>query len=433
MMLLRARSLAMGRSGARPVLVDLQLALLNAGITPVVPEHGSLGASGDLAPLAHCALALIGEGEVVGRRGRRRSDAGGAGRRRPRAAHAAGQGGSRADQRHRRHARHARARARRPRRRWLGCADVTAAMSVEGLLGTDRAFAADLQALRPQPGQAVSAAQPAPPARRLGDRGQPPPRRPAGAGRLLAALHAAGARRGARHDRPRPHGRRARARRGDRQPDGPARRPGRVVRQLPRRAARLRLRLPRHRRRPSVAPSPSAAPTACSTPARSHGLPPFLAHRRRRQLRADDRPLHAGRDGDREPSAWRCRPASTRCRPPRCRRTTSRRAGRRPASCAARSPTCGACWPSSWCAPRAAIDLRAPLRPGSRHRCGAAPCCAAVVAGPGPDRWLSPDCSPRRGPAEGRCWRPSALRSARSRRCDGAGPDRTTRRGEAPR
>ena len=58
MLLLRARSLAMARSGARPELVDLQLAMLNAGLTPVVREHGSLGASGDLAPLSHCALAL---------------------------------------------------------------------------------------------------------------------------------------------------------------------------------------------------------------------------------------------------------------------------------------------------------------------------------------------------------------------------------------
>src|SRR5262245_38907376 len=64
MLLLRARSLAMARSGARPQLVDLQLALLRNRITPVVREHGSLGASGDLAPLAHCALALVGEGEV---------------------------------------------------------------------------------------------------------------------------------------------------------------------------------------------------------------------------------------------------------------------------------------------------------------------------------------------------------------------------------
>ena len=56
MMLLRARTLAMGCSGARPVVASRILDLLGAGITPVVPEHGSLGASGDLAPLAHCAL-----------------------------------------------------------------------------------------------------------------------------------------------------------------------------------------------------------------------------------------------------------------------------------------------------------------------------------------------------------------------------------------
>src|SRR5690242_7409516 len=64
MMLLRVRTLAMGCSGARPEVAEAIVALLNAGLTPVVPEHGSLGASGDLAPLAHCALALIGEGLV---------------------------------------------------------------------------------------------------------------------------------------------------------------------------------------------------------------------------------------------------------------------------------------------------------------------------------------------------------------------------------
>src|SRR3954453_3181005 len=66
MMVLRARSIAMGYSGARPVVAERIIDLLNRGLTPVVPEHGSLGASGDLAPLAHCALALLGEGEVEG-------------------------------------------------------------------------------------------------------------------------------------------------------------------------------------------------------------------------------------------------------------------------------------------------------------------------------------------------------------------------------
>ena len=69
MMLLRARSLALGFSGVRPVVARRIVELLNAGLTPVVPEYGSLGASGDLAPLAHCALALLGEGEVHGANG----------------------------------------------------------------------------------------------------------------------------------------------------------------------------------------------------------------------------------------------------------------------------------------------------------------------------------------------------------------------------
>src|SRR5436853_7048616 len=72
MMLLRARTLAAGLSGARPVLVDGLVALLSAGLTPVVPELGSLGASGDLAPLAHVGAALTGEGEGVDAAGHRR-------------------------------------------------------------------------------------------------------------------------------------------------------------------------------------------------------------------------------------------------------------------------------------------------------------------------------------------------------------------------
>ena len=63
MMLLRANSLAKGNSGVRPVVIDTLCEMLNRGVTPVVPSQGSVGASGDLAPLAHLALALIGEGE----------------------------------------------------------------------------------------------------------------------------------------------------------------------------------------------------------------------------------------------------------------------------------------------------------------------------------------------------------------------------------
>jgi len=64
MLLLRANVLAKGFSGCRPALVELLVALLNAGVHPVIPEKGSVGASGDLAPLAHLALVTIGEGEA---------------------------------------------------------------------------------------------------------------------------------------------------------------------------------------------------------------------------------------------------------------------------------------------------------------------------------------------------------------------------------
>jgi len=156
MLLLRARSLAMGLSGARPELVDLQLGLLAHGITPVVYEHGSLGASGDLAPLSHCALTLIGEGEVWGPDDRPEP-----------AAEALGRAGLAP----------VTLRAKEGLALINGTdgilgmlclavhdlselarlADVAAAMTVEGLLGTDRAFAADLAALRPQVGQGLSA------------------------------------------------------------------------------------------------------------------------------------------------------------------------------------------------------------------------------------------------------------------------------------
>lgn len=156
MMLLRARTLAMGYSGARPVVVETILALLAAGITPVVPEHGSLGASGDLAPLAHCALALIGDGEVFV-----------ADERRPAREAMADAGIEPVELQ----AKEGLALingtdgmlgmlilAIWDLRSLLRVADVAAAMSVEALLGTDRAFAEDLIALRPQPGQAASAA-----------------------------------------------------------------------------------------------------------------------------------------------------------------------------------------------------------------------------------------------------------------------------------
>jgi histidine ammonia-lyase len=157
MILLRARTLAMGYSGVRPVVVERLLALLNAGLAPVVPEHGSLGASGDLAPLAHCALVLLGEGEVLGPDDRPVPAA-------PALADAGveplelgpkeglalinGTDGMLAML----------LLALDDLTAALKLADVAAAMSVEALLGTDRAFAEDLVALRPQSGQAASAA-----------------------------------------------------------------------------------------------------------------------------------------------------------------------------------------------------------------------------------------------------------------------------------
>jgi histidine ammonia-lyase len=157
MMLLRARSLAMGYSGTRPAVAEQIVALLNAGITPVVPEHGSLGASGDLAPLAHSALVLVGEGEAETADGRRLGGA--------EALAAAGLEPLRLT------AKEGLALingtdgilgmlvlACADLAALLRVADIAAAMSVEALLGTDCAFAADLLALRPQPGQQASGA-----------------------------------------------------------------------------------------------------------------------------------------------------------------------------------------------------------------------------------------------------------------------------------
>ena len=156
MLLLRARSLSMARSGARPEVVDLQLALLRNGLTPVVREHGSLGASGDLAPLAHCALAVVGEGEVWNADGVvvPTADALVASGLEPLALRAKeglalinGTDGMLGML----------CLAVHDLTALFAIADIVAAMSVEALLGTDRAFAADLQALRPQIGQAISA------------------------------------------------------------------------------------------------------------------------------------------------------------------------------------------------------------------------------------------------------------------------------------
>jgi histidine ammonia-lyase len=157
MMLLRLSTLATGRTGIRLRTAEALAGLLNHGVTPIVLEYGSLGCSGDLAPLAHCALVLMGEGEVRDAKGVRR----------PAAEAMAAAGLTPVELA----AKEGLALingtdgmlgmlvlAIDDLRRLLTTADIAAAMSVEGLLATDRVFAADLQELRPHPGQARSAA-----------------------------------------------------------------------------------------------------------------------------------------------------------------------------------------------------------------------------------------------------------------------------------
>jgi histidine ammonia-lyase len=158
LMLLRLKTLASGRTGIRPVVAQTMADLLNAGITPVVHEFGSLGCSGDLAPLSHCALVLMGEGRARNKDGVEQAV--------PVLLMAAGiepvelqeKEGlalingtdgmlgmlimSIADLEH-----------------LCDVADLTASMSIEGLLGTDQVFRPELhEPLRPHPGQTRSAA-----------------------------------------------------------------------------------------------------------------------------------------------------------------------------------------------------------------------------------------------------------------------------------
>ncbi len=155
-MLLRLSTLATGRTGVRVGTAQAYAALLNAGITPVVLEYGSLGCSGDLAPLAHCALAVMGEGQVRDDEGELRD-----------AADALAAAGLEPVQLAEKEGLALingtdgmlgmLVLALEDLRTLLTTADVAAAMSVEGLLGTDDVFARDLHRLRPHPGQAASA------------------------------------------------------------------------------------------------------------------------------------------------------------------------------------------------------------------------------------------------------------------------------------
>ncbi len=174
MMLLRVRSLALGHSGVRPLVAQALVDLLNHDITPWVPRHGSLGASGDLAPLAHCALVLLGEGWTLGDK-----EPGGGSL--PGEGWIPGTDGARVsggealavaglapitlaskeglalingtdgmlgmlllaagDAAH-----------------LFAMADLTAALSTEAMLGSDRPFLPEIHAIRPHPGQSASAA-----------------------------------------------------------------------------------------------------------------------------------------------------------------------------------------------------------------------------------------------------------------------------------
>lgn len=171
--LLRLATLVTGHTGARPVTAQTYAAMLNAGITPVVHEYGSLGCSGDLAPLAHVALAAMGEGRV---RMVSTGSTGGGG----------STGGVSTGSTVEVDAAQALADAGiaplvlaekeglalingtdgmlgmlclaiHDLRRLLTTADVAAALSVEALLGSDAPFAEDLIVMRPHPGQAASA------------------------------------------------------------------------------------------------------------------------------------------------------------------------------------------------------------------------------------------------------------------------------------
>ena len=156
LMLLRISTLATGRTGIRDETLRSYVAMLNAGLAPVVYEYGSLGCSGDLAPLAHCALALMGEGIV--------RDAAGTVTPTSEAFAAAGIAPVTLAEKEGLALINGTdgmlgmlLLAVTDLRQLLKVADIAAAMSVEGLLGTDDVFADDLHALRPHPGQAASA------------------------------------------------------------------------------------------------------------------------------------------------------------------------------------------------------------------------------------------------------------------------------------
>ena len=158
LMLLRLKTLASGRTGVRPVVAQTYVDLLNSGITPIVHEYGSLGCSGDLAPLAHCAMVLMGEGRATGSDGIEKDV--------PTLLKEAGIKPIELQEKEGLALINGTdgmlgmlILALADLEKLCDQADVIAAMSVEAQLGTDQVFRPELhEALRPHPGQAKSAA-----------------------------------------------------------------------------------------------------------------------------------------------------------------------------------------------------------------------------------------------------------------------------------
>ncbi|MGW1772843.1 histidine ammonia-lyase [Streptomyces sp. NPDC002104] len=157
LMFLRLKTVASGHTGVRPSVAQTMADVLNAGITPVVHEYGSLGCSGDLAPLSHCALALMGEGDAEGPDGTVRpagellAEAGIAPvelREKEGLALLNGTDGMLGML----------VMALADLGRLYTAADITAALTLEALLGTEKVLQPELHAIRPHPGQGASAA-----------------------------------------------------------------------------------------------------------------------------------------------------------------------------------------------------------------------------------------------------------------------------------
>ncbi|MER7521246.1 histidine ammonia-lyase [Streptomyces sp. NPDC126499] len=157
LMFLRLKTVASGHTGVRPEVARTMADLLNAGITPVVHEYGSLGCSGDLAPLSHCALALMGEGDAEGPDGVVK----------PAGELLAAAGIEPVELREKEGLALLNGTdgmlgmlimALADLENLYKSADITAALTLEALLGTEKVLEPELHAIRPHPGQAASAA-----------------------------------------------------------------------------------------------------------------------------------------------------------------------------------------------------------------------------------------------------------------------------------